>query len=65
MNYNIDDYIILKIIHIYLDKKLYIKTLSIILIYIKYSMGRTRSYTIYEKSDLDKSKVRKYNITNN
>jgi len=34
-------------------------------IYIKYSMGRTRSYTIYEKSDLDKSNVRKYYITNN
>ena len=28
-------------------------------------MGRTRSYTIYEKSDLDKSNVRKYYITNN
>ena len=28
-------------------------------------MGRTRSYTIYEKSDLEKSKVRKYYIINN
>ena len=28
-------------------------------------MGRTRSYTIYEKSDLENSKVRKYYIINN